>query len=49
MRKFFLNLTLRQYNYFKKESEEKDIAIAELIRRVLDDFLDNLNKKKESL
>jgi hypothetical protein len=39
-----LYLSHRQFEEFNKEAQEKSITFAELIRRTLDNYLDNKKK-----
>ena len=45
MKKKLLHLTNRQWNELKKESKELGISSSELIRRILDEYIDRKGKK----
>jgi len=47
-----LNITEVEYNFLQKDSEEKGLSMSELIRRILDEYIEEYKGKeriKESI
>jgi metal-responsive CopG/Arc/MetJ family transcriptional regulator len=40
-----INITKSEYKYLQKESEEKSLSMSELIRRILDEYIEEKNNK----
>ena len=45
MRKIDLYITHLQYDILKKESEEKQVTFSEILRKMIDFYMDNKNVK----
>lgn len=48
MEKRLLNLTERQIQALKKKAEELGIPVTELVRRILDEYIDSHRKDENS-
>jgi len=47
MEKIQAFLSRRQFDFLIKESERREISLAEVLRRILDDYLDQLEKDQK--
>ena len=44
-----LNITEVEHNFLQKKSEEKCLSMSELIRRILDEYIERENDNKSSI
>ena len=48
MKRTQIYLTIIQMKILKQKALDKDISLSELIRRILDNYIDNNDKQKEA-